>query len=143
VQHTIALPLYMYRYTYIYIYNIYTYIYIYIYIYIHIFIYIYINTSVTDPASQLQGAGFNLCLSFEIALCPYLYILLIIIGQHFCVHYLCLIERVYVFYVGHVVKSSLNETLFHCNILSKHHHHHQFFQSLSKLRDSIVSLSMK
>jgi hypothetical protein len=41
----------------------------------------------------------------------------------FCVHYLCLIGRVYVFYVGHVDKSSLYETLFHCNILSKHHHH--------------------
>jgi hypothetical protein len=41
-----------------------------------------------------------------------------------CVHYLCLIGRVYVYYVGHVNKSSLYETLFHCNILSKHHHHH-------------------
>jgi hypothetical protein len=41
----------------------------------------------------------------------------------FCVHYLCLIGRVYVFYVGHVDKSSLYETLFHCNILSKHHDH--------------------
>jgi hypothetical protein len=28
-----------------------------------------------------------------------------------------------VFYVGHVDKSSLYETLFHCNILSKHHLH--------------------
>jgi hypothetical protein len=34
----------------------------------------------------------------------------------FCVHYLCLIERVYVFYVGYVDKRSLHETLFHCNI---------------------------
>jgi hypothetical protein len=41
----------------------------------------------------------------------------------FYVHYLCLIGRVYVFYVGHVDKSSLYETLFHCDILSKHHHH--------------------
>jgi hypothetical protein len=41
----------------------------------------------------------------------------------FCVHYLCLIRLVYVFYVGHVDKSSLYETLFHCNTLSKHHHH--------------------
>jgi hypothetical protein len=41
----------------------------------------------------------------------------------FCVHYLCLIGRVYVFYVGHVDKISLYETLFHCNILSEHHHH--------------------
>jgi hypothetical protein len=39
----------------------------------------------------------------------------------FCVHYLCLIGRVYVFYVGHVDKS-LYDTIFHCNILSKHHH---------------------
>jgi hypothetical protein len=31
--------------------------------------------------------------------------------------------RVYVFYVGHVNKSILYETLFHCNIPSKHHHH--------------------
>jgi hypothetical protein len=28
-----------------------------------------------------------------------------------------------VFYVGHLDKSSLYETLFHCNLLSKHHHH--------------------
>jgi hypothetical protein len=41
----------------------------------------------------------------------------------FCVHSLWHIGRVYVFYVGHVDKSSLFETLFHCNILSKHHHH--------------------
>jgi hypothetical protein len=27
-----------------------------------------------------------------------------------------------VFYVGHVDKSSLYETIFHCNILSPHHH---------------------
>jgi hypothetical protein len=38
----------------------------------------------------------------------------------FCVHYLCLIGRVYVFYLGYVDKSSLYET---CNTLSKHHHH--------------------
>jgi hypothetical protein len=43
-----------------------------------------------------------------------------------CVRYLCLIGRVYVFYVGHKDKSSLYETLFHCIILSKHHHHHIF-----------------
>jgi 4-hydroxyphenylpyruvate dioxygenase-like putative hemolysin len=42
----------------------------------------------------------------------------------FCVHYLSLIGRVYMFYVGHEDKSSLYETLFHCNILSKHHHPH-------------------
>jgi hypothetical protein len=42
----------------------------------------------------------------------------------FCLHYLCLIGRAYVFYVGHVDKSSLYETFFHCNILSKYHHHH-------------------
>jgi Ni,Fe-hydrogenase I cytochrome b subunit len=44
---------------------------------------------------------------------------------HKCFHFLCslyLIGRVYVFYVGHVDKSSLYETLFHCNILIKHHH---------------------
>jgi hypothetical protein len=29
----------------------------------------------------------------------------------------------YEFYVGQVDKSSLYETLFHCNIQSKHHHH--------------------
>jgi hypothetical protein len=42
----------------------------------------------------------------------------------FCVLYLSLIGRVYVFYIGHVDKSSLYGTLFHCNILSKHHHHY-------------------
>jgi hypothetical protein len=41
----------------------------------------------------------------------------------FCVHYSCLIGRFCVFYVGHIDKSNLYETLFHCNILSKHHHH--------------------
>jgi hypothetical protein len=44
----------------------------------------------------------------------------------FCVPYLCLIGRVYEFYVGHVDKSSLYETLFHCNIQIKHHHHHLY-----------------
>jgi hypothetical protein len=45
----------------------------------------------------------------------------------FCVHHLCFIGRVHVFYVGYVDKSSLYETLFHCNILSKHHHYHIFY----------------
>jgi hypothetical protein len=40
----------------------------------------------------------------------------------FCVYYLCLIGRVYVFYEGNVDKRSLYKTRFHCNILSKHHH---------------------
>jgi hypothetical protein len=53
----------------------------------------------------------------------------------FCVYYLCLIGRVYVFYVGHVDKSSLYETLFHCNILSKHHNYH-----ISKFSKVIKSL---
>jgi hypothetical protein len=42
----------------------------------------------------------------------------------YAVHFLCLTGRVYVFYAGHVDKSSLCEILLHCNILSKHHHHH-------------------
>jgi hypothetical protein len=33
-----------------------------------------------------------------------------------------------VFYVGHVDKSSLYETLFYCNILSKYHHHHHRYE---------------
>jgi hypothetical protein len=46
---------------------------------------------------------------------------------HKCFHFLCLLlmpywTSLFVFYLGHVDKSSLNETLFHCNILSKHHH---------------------
>jgi hypothetical protein len=41
----------------------------------------------------------------------------------FCVHYSSLIGRVYVLYVGHVDKSCLYETLFQCDILSKHPHH--------------------
>jgi hypothetical protein len=45
------------------------------------------------------------------------------IYEIFCVHYLFFIGRVYVFYVGHLDKSSLYETLFHYNVLSKHHHH--------------------
>jgi hypothetical protein len=40
------------------------------------------------------------------------------------IQYLCLIGRVCVFYVGHVDKSSLYQTLFHCNTLSKHYPHH-------------------
>jgi hypothetical protein len=43
-----------------------------------------------------------------------------------CFHCLCLIGRVYLFYVGLVDKSSLYETLFHCNILSKHHRHQYY-----------------
>jgi hypothetical protein len=39
-------------------------------------------------------------------------------------NYLFLIGRVHVFYVGHVDKSCLYETIFQCNILSKYHHHH-------------------
>jgi hypothetical protein len=39
-------------------------------------------------------------------------------------YYICLIVRVYVFHVEHVDKKGLYETLFHCNILSKHYHHH-------------------
>jgi hypothetical protein len=39
-----------------------------------------------------------------------------------------------VFYVGHVDKSSLYETLFHCNILSKHHHHYRWGQASSSVK---------
>jgi hypothetical protein len=46
-----------------------------------------------------------------------------------CVHYLCLIGRFYMFNVGHVDKSSLYDTLYHCNILSTHHHHHHVDKS--------------
>jgi hypothetical protein len=41
------------------------------------------------------------------------------------VHYLCLIGQVYMFYIGHIDKSSLYETLFHCTVLIKKHHHHR------------------
>jgi hypothetical protein len=77
------------------------YIYIYVYIYVYIYIYLYIYTYIY----------------------VYIYIYIYIYAYIFCVHYLCLIERVYVFYVGHVDKSSLYETIFNCNISSKHHHH--------------------
>jgi hypothetical protein len=67
-------------------------------------------------------------------LCPYLQhaviIFKLLISTYiFCVHYLYLIARVYVFYVGHIDKNSLYETLFHCNILSKHHHYHHRYRS--------------
>jgi hypothetical protein len=55
----------------------------------------------------------------------------------FCVHYLCLIEQVYVFYIGHVDSSSLYETLFPCNILSKHHHHHFVIPQSNVVRSSL------
>jgi hypothetical protein len=55
----------------------------------------------------------------------------------FCVHYLCLIGRVYMFYVGHVNKSSLYEILSHCNTLSKHHHHHHNYGN--SISSAIVS----
>jgi hypothetical protein len=49
----------------------------------------------------------------------------------------CLIGWVYVFYVGHVDKSSLYETLFHCKILSKHHQSMNILQS-----NSVILLSV-
>jgi hypothetical protein len=54
----------------------------------------------------------------------------------YCVHYLCLIGWVYMFYVGHVDNSSLYETLFHCNIQNKyyhHHHHHTYWEIFLQL----------
>jgi hypothetical protein len=39
--------------------------------------------------------------------------------------------NVYVFYIGHVDKNSLNEALFYCTILSKHHHHHNAYRAPS------------
>jgi hypothetical protein len=36
-----------------------------------------------------------------------------------------------VFFVGHLDKSSLYETLFHCNILTKHHHYHYVVSEFS------------
>jgi hypothetical protein len=56
-----------------------------------------------------------------------------------CVHYLCLIGQIYVFYVGYEDKSSLYETLFHCNIPNKHHHHHHRSQCiLFKIEEHVI-----
>jgi hypothetical protein len=65
----------------------------------------------------------------------------------FCVHYLCLIGRVYVLYVGHVDKSSLYETLFHFNILSRRHHQYRdtnktVIQSLKITKTLRIHLNM-
>jgi hypothetical protein len=90
----------------------YIFIYIYIcideftYVSIYVYIYIYVNMSIFgigEVKDYLRHSKKGMIM--------------------FCVHYLCLIGRMYVFYVGHADKSSLYETLFHCNILSKHHHH--------------------
>jgi hypothetical protein len=57
-------------------------------------------------------------------------------------YYLYLIGRVCVFYVGHVDKSSLYETLFHCNILSRHqHHHHVWVMSTCCEADNLLEIS--
>jgi hypothetical protein len=61
------------------------------------------------------------------------------IALDFCVDYLFLIGRVYVFYVGHVDKSSLYETLHHCNILNKHYHHHRYDNALNFLKNGNTS----
>jgi hypothetical protein len=71
------------------------------------------NESNQNYRNEISDSEFN-----------YLMIQLGINAFIFCVHYLCLIGQVYVIYVGHVDKSSLYETLFHHNILSKHHHYH-------------------
>jgi hypothetical protein len=51
------------------------------------------------------------------------FLIYISIHHHHSSYFPFLCSRVYEFYVGHVDKSSLYETLFHCNIVSKHHHH--------------------
>jgi hypothetical protein len=103
------------------------YIYIWWYIYIYIFMYIHIYTEVClglDPAARWEdrwakncirnylisfGASYC-CLRGDYSCCINTFII--------CVHYLCLIGRVDVFYVGHVDKNSLYEALLHCNIPS-------------------------
>jgi hypothetical protein len=45
----------------------------------------------------------------------------------------------YLWLIGHVDKSSLYETLFHCNILSKHHHHIQMFPEMDGYTAAIPS----
>jgi hypothetical protein len=114
-------------YTYIYIY-IYAYIYTYIYIYTYRYIYIYINIYIHILGSMINAlvrSSTEEDVSTEVKdkNVPRKSIIGYLLGI-FCVYYLCPIGRVYVFYVGHVDKSSLYETLFHSNILSKHYHHH-------------------
>jgi hypothetical protein len=93
------------------------YVYLHMFLYTHVFKYtctymcLYLHYFINNVHSHLARRLINIdvcCINAFI----------------FCVHYLCLIGRVYVFYVGHVDKSSSYETLFHCNILSDHHHHH-------------------
>jgi hypothetical protein len=84
------------------------------YIWIHVYIYIYVHMYVYILHVYTNVYFFSVFLyTYELMKPKY----------SICVHYLCLIGRVFVFYVGHVDKSSLYETLFYCNILSKHHHH--------------------
>jgi hypothetical protein len=80
----------------------------YVFTYIYTYIYIYIHNGRKGTASGYYSIFIppgSFCINTFI----------------FCVYYLYLIGRVYMFYVGHVDKSSLYETLFH--IQSKHHHH--------------------
>jgi hypothetical protein len=45
---------------------------------------------------------------------------------------------VYVFYVGHVGKRSLCETLFQCKVLSKHHYHHDINKTVIKSLENCI-----
>jgi hypothetical protein len=91
----------------------------------HIYIYLFIN----------MYTPINICMNVYILYCC-------INAFIFCVRYLCLIGRAYVFYKGHVDKSSLYETLFHRNILSKHHHHHHHHHFLYYLENLDIWLEL-
>jgi hypothetical protein len=96
------------------------------YIYIHIYTHIYIFIS-TYTFECMKIHIHCMYINIYIYLCM---IYPLLQGCQKCFHFLRSLLMpywttlcVYVFYVGRVDKSSLYETLFHCNILSKHHHH--------------------
>jgi hypothetical protein len=129
-------------YTYI---SIYVYMYIYTYIYtfeyIYMFVFICKNTHFRIYQHIIKHV-LNLDINmYKIPIHMYIYLC----AQHICkymyisfeinvrtyVHIYVFITYAlldeFVFYVGHGDKSSLYETLFHCNILSKHHHNHHIY----------------
>jgi hypothetical protein len=95
---------------------------IYVYVCICFYIYKYIHTYIYTLSNLSTGTYTN---SYIFIYHRNMWGTDIELAFIFCVYYLCLIGRVYVFHVGHVDKSSLYETFFHCNTLSKHHHHHR------------------
>jgi hypothetical protein len=126
-------------YMHIYIY-IYLYIYIYIYINIYLYTYMYINQNLLFPLRLINcyrsmlvdgfhSVNQSLVRSFFMGEMFWLSI----VGLFCCIYFHFLCSLLMPYWLGLCVlrrtcrQSSLYETLFHCNTLSKHHHHHLLY----------------